>query len=308
MRTLKTEDKSVRIQDLENSVLYRTYRKAFQDATGLPLVISAADGGSAAPDEGLENENRFCKSLNGGKGRCAGCAMSHQCLISSAGEKARTARCFAGLYETAVPVRFGQSTVAFLKTGQVFDRKPTEEDFENVLAALEGEGRAAKDVADLRDAYFSAPVVPKKKYNGMVTLLAGISIQLSDLIGRMVFEQASEEPRIVTQAKQFIHANLGEKLRLEEVAAQVNVSHFYLCKLFKEATGMTFTEYVNRRRTEIAKRKLLQPHSRVTEVAFEVGFQSLSQFNRSFSRYTGCSPTEYRERTGKQNSAGALAA
>jgi len=48
---------------------------------------------------------------------------------------------------------------------------------------------------------------------------------------------------------------------------------------------------------EWAKRKLLNPHSRVTEVAFDVGYQWLSQFNRSFLKYAGESPTKFREQS-----------
>ena len=59
---------------------------------------------------------------------------------------------------------------------------------------------------------------------------------------------------------------------------------------------MTFTEYVNRKRVEWAKVALLKPHARVTEVAFAVGYQSLSQFNRSFLKYAGESPTQHRKR------------
>ena len=40
----------------------------------------------------------------------------------------------------------------------------------------------------------------------------------------------------------------------------------------------------------------MRPDARVTEIAFDIGFQSLSQFNRSFSRYVGMSPTQYRQR------------
>ena len=63
----------------------------------------------------------------------------------------------------------------------------------------------------------------------------------------------------------------------------------------ERATGMTLTEYVNRRRIEWAKRKLLNPQARVTEVAYDVGYQSLSQFNRSFLKYVGESPSRFRE-------------
>jgi AraC-like DNA-binding protein len=59
---------------------------------------------------------------------------------------------------------------------------------------------------------------------------------------------------------------------------------------------MTTTEFVNRERVLDAKKRLLSRYARVSEVALDVGFGSLSQFNRAFARYAGESPTEYRRR------------
>ena len=89
-------------------------------------------------------------------------------------------------------------------------------------------------------------------------------------------------------------------MSLDLVAKEVNISSFYFCKIFKQATGLTLTEHVNRQRIEWAKKKLLDREVRVTEVAFDVGYQSLSQFNRSFSKIVGESPTEYRRRIAKK--------
>jgi AraC-like DNA-binding protein len=74
------------------------------------------------------------------------------------------------------------------------------------------------------------------------------------------------------------------------------MSAFYFCKTFKKATGMTFTDYLARVRVEKVKNLLLNPHKRVSEAAYEVGFQSLSQFNRVFRRIAGEAPTTYRDR------------
>jgi AraC-like DNA-binding protein len=74
----------------------------------------------------------------------------------------------------------------------------------------------------------------------------------------------------------------------------VNTSTFYFCKLFKRTTGLNFTEYLSRVRVEKAKNLLLNPNLRVSEVAFEVGFQSLTHFNRVFRKIAGESPTDYR--------------
>jgi AraC-like DNA-binding protein len=72
------------------------------------------------------------------------------------------------------------------------------------------------------------------------------------------------------------------------------MSTFYFCKTFKKATGLTFTEYLSRVRVENASELLANPNVRVSEVAYQSGFQSLTNFNRTFHRLRGESPTEYR--------------
>ena len=64
--------------------------------------------------------------------------------------------------------------------------------------------------------------------------------------------------------------------------------------MFKRAMGLNFVDYVARFRVEKAKNLLQNPKFRVSEVAYEVGFQSLSQFNRTFRRIIGASPREWR--------------
>jgi AraC-like DNA-binding protein len=111
----------------------------------------------------------------------------------------------------------------------------------------------------------------------------------------MVKEAAAESPP-VAKARLFIAEHQAEELSLAQVAQSVNMSAFYFCKMFKKATGMTFTDYLARVRVEKVKNLLLNPHKRVSEAAYEAGFQSLSQFNRVFRRIAGESPSAYRDR------------
>ncbi|MCW5548631.1 MAG: helix-turn-helix transcriptional regulator, partial [Opitutaceae bacterium] len=98
------------------------------------------------------------------------------------------------------------------------------------------------------------------------------------------------------KARIYIAEHQGDELSLQSVAKAVNMSAFYFCKTFKKATGMTFTDYLARVRVEKVRNLLLNPHKRVSEAAYEAGFQSLSQFNRVFRRIAGESPTTYRDR------------
>jgi AraC-like DNA-binding protein len=136
------------------------------------------------------------------------------------------------------------------------------------------------------------------RFDSAVTLVRTFALQLGELAGRILLEQQAAEPAAITKAKHYIMENLDEPLKLDKVAAQVRVSPFYFCKLFKSTTGMTFTEFVNRQRIERAKRRLLDPSERITEIAYDIGYQSLSQFNRSFLRIVGESPTQFRKRMG----------
>jgi hypothetical protein len=85
------------------------------------------------------------------------------------------------------------------------------------------------------------------------------------------------------------------------------MSTFYYSKKFKQSTGTNYTDYVSRVRTEKAKTILLNRNSPVSEIAYEVGFQSLAQFNRVFKRITGEAPTEFRRQLQKvaRNTSGA---
>src|SRR5208283_4433257 len=118
--------------------------------------------------------------------------------------------------------------------------------------------------------------------------LAALSNQL------IVQEEKSESPQIV-RARVFITEHQEEDLSLKEVARAVNTSAFYFCKMFKQATGLTFTDYLARVRVEKVKNLLLNPHKRISEAAFEAGFQSLSQFNRVFKKIEGLSPSDFRD-------------
>ena len=111
---------------------------------------------------------------------------------------------------------------------------------------------------------------------------------------QITVRQANAEPPVITKARQYIEAHHTEELSLGQVAQAVHTSVFYFCKMFKKATGINFTEFVSRTRVEKSKNLLLNPNLRVSEIAYEVGFQSLTHFNRIFKRIVGQSPTEYR--------------
>jgi len=101
----------------------------------------------------------------------------------------------------------------------------------------------------------------------------------------------------IWKAREFIEEHSGEELSLRRMAKAVNIHPNYLSERFKHVTGMNFVEYVARTRFEKACRLLHDGDLRISEIAFAAGFQSLSQFNRVFKRFSGKSPRQYRAAT-----------
>lgn len=277
---------------LRSSEIFRDYQEAFQTATGLPLVLRGA-GSFARPLEGAKQLNAFCSLITGSSKACAACLELQQRVDQAAPSAATTFQCFAGLHESVVPIKLGERVIAYLQTGQVLFRAPAQKNFKAVLAELE-KFQAKLDVKQLQTAYFETRVLPKARYGAVLRLIASFAQHLSLLSNELMIQRAAAEPPAVAKARAFIAEHLGEPLSLAQVAHAANMSAFYFCKIFKGATGLTFTDYLSRARVERTKQLLLNPHVRVSEAAYEAGFQSLSQFNRVFRRVTGQSPTVWR--------------
>ena len=98
----------------------------------------------------------------------------------------------------------------------------------------------------------------------------------------------------IWKARQFIEQHSTEEISLTKLARAVNINPTHLSEKFKQVTGVNFVDYVARSRFDKARELLADGELRISEIAFEVGFQSLSQFNRVFKRLSGKSPTAYR--------------
>ena len=93
----------------------------------------------------------------------------------------------------------------------------------------------------------------------------------------------------------YIHANYDNKPDVNAVAANVHLSTAAFCRYFKKQTKMTFTDFVNQYRITQAKTLLLKDLS-VSEACYEVGFESLSHFNKLFKNLTGENPSAFKKK------------
>lgn len=279
------------VEMLVRSRLFRDYEGVFTKATGLPLALRPLEYWQLEHHQ-KTNENRFCALLAEKPATLAVCLQSHAEIIKHTGNVPCTETCPFGLTETAVPVRLGDKTIGFLRIGQVLRRSAIKSDKARAASKLKECG--VTFVGTLRKAWEMTPVIPKDKYSAIVRLLSFFGEQLSALINQIVLERQNAEPQLVQKARVYIEQHKMEPLSLAAVAQASGASVFHFCKVFKKSTGLKFTDYVARIRLEDARTQLANPGRRISEVAYDVGFQSLTQFNRMFKRIFGQSPTEFR--------------
>lgn len=275
--------------------MVRDFEVAFRKATGIWVkLVSPTASGEVMCRRGATNP--FCTLITGrapGKMACLKAeAAIHRRLEAGGGP--RECRCFSGLSVVAVPVMVGGDHVATLLAGQVFRRKPTRADVARLTRTLTQWGYNG-ELRSLRRAYLRTPVVTPEQFQGNLHLLAIFARSLAEYASRSLVARDRNEPPCVCAARAFAQAHLNDRVTMRDAARHVHLSPFYFCKIFKKATGMTFTECLTRIRVEKAKALLLNPFMRITEVAYNAGFQSIPHFNGVFKKYTGMSPTRYRE-------------
>lgn len=102
--------------------------------------------------------------------------------------------------------------------------------------------------------------------------------------------------RRLCRSRAFMDANCCLDLDLDEIAAQANLSTFHFLRLFRMTFKKTPHRYLVERRIEKARGLLASTDMRVTDICFEVGFESLGSFSTLFRKCVGQSPAEYRNR------------
>jgi transcriptional regulator GlxA family with amidase domain len=124
--------------------------------------------------------------------------------------------------------------------------------------------------------------------------LAGLEVIQMLLAHEETIPNHRAEPVEIWKARKFIEKHSTEELSLSKVAKAVNISTNHLSEKFKQVTGIKFVDYVAQMRFENARDLLRNPNRRISEIAFAVGFQSLSQFNRVFKKLARKSPSQHR--------------
>lgn len=264
-------------------------RHDFEEATGLGIDL-VDEYGRGRDKSTLE----LCRVIEGCgvRGRMF-CGRFRQGLLERSLDQAQAARCDAGLYEAAVPVKIGGVTVGYFLLGPYREERDGKREWHRARHLLDRAGLTV-DAALLERGLDSAVRAGPRKVEALVHLLELVVKQLTERVTAAATE-ASAQPVAVERACALVRAEcMVQEITLEGVARRCGVSAGHLSRQFHRATGWTFREYVARVRAEAARELLRDRRRRVTEVAFEAGFQSVSQFHRVFRKVYGMAPGEMR--------------
>jgi len=146
----------------------------------------------------------------------------------------------------------------------------------------------------------------KPRFGSEVRFRALLGLALTNLLRWEEKQRPTTQPTtgiynwaLIERVLAFMHAHYQEQIYVQDLAKFAGLSQGRLQSTFRRAMGMSCMQYLRSYRISHACALLCLPGARVTEVAMEVGFETLSHFNLSFRRFCECSPTDYIRRRGR---------
>lgn len=231
-----------------------------------------------------------CSAMDATDAGRAMCARSRHALLANAGDCSSCTVCDAGLNEAVIPLNISGIRAGYFMFCGTVPQIPTAHTLHKARHLLEKNGIAC-DEFDLEALLAETPVVPADALGAYQRIVQLAAKQIALKVTDQLVDPVAAMPPSVMKACRYIRAHaLVDDVSLGEVARHCSVSEGHLSRMFHRATGLTFREYLTQVRIERAKVLLTQSSKSVTEIAFESGFQSLSQFHRAFQKVHGISP------------------
>jgi AraC-like DNA-binding protein len=192
-----------------------------------------------------------------------------------------------------VAIRVHSNVLSFIESVFGLDRAADAQSFESLLHRGSETGHAV-NIEKPKKSRPSIPVISPQQIEAMSEVLAFVAMLIAREIEQRQRDAAPAGLDPLQKATRFIEMNFTDKLRLSTVARAAGFSDDYFSRRFRETIGVSFKDYVAKRRIAHAQELLLKKDTRISEVAFACGFESISHFNRSFKQVTRTSPKLYR--------------
>ena len=128
-------------------------------------------------------------------------------------------------------------------------------------------------------------------------------MQLYALLGRRYLRTSAQpretprrniDPAIMNSVLTYINEHYMDDISLENAALFAGFSKYYFSRMFKQFSGLPFSEYLTRKRLNVASDLLVRTNQPIREIAVSSGFGSTATFNRTFREHKNCTPSQFR--------------
>lgn len=290
----------VLFENIKKLKILKDFFNIFFQVTGLNLDIIDKEG-KYHKIYNPKQFSHFCRiiqSTSDGVKTCINSDKEYGLLLAKK-KKIIIYTCHAGMTVAVVPIIIKNEYIGGLGTGPVFLNKHSKKKLHNVCSRIKH--LPGVDIKRLKKVFFNMPVISKDKLNVYINLLSLMVNYIIEVEDKILFLGKSMENSAVIRAKMFINENYSSPLTLKEIADNAFLSPYHLAHLFKKETGVGTMQYVARVRLEEAKKLLLDRSRKIIDICYEIGYRSLSHFNRMFKKLIGITPGEY-QKSGKTNS------
>jgi AraC-like DNA-binding protein/ligand-binding sensor protein len=281
-------------KDIHSLDTLERLQESLHALTGLAFGFVDIDGKHG--QGGAKYEVELCRLVNKthmGREACrqGGAGCLRECLAT---KKPLVQACHLGLTDVLVPLVVREKVIGMLTAGQFLMEAPNQEDLQKIMERLEklkiniSNSQAQKYIYEL-------PVCSRQKIDAVISLLMEFSVYVTDAEHRLMLLKQHSQMDGVNLAINFIQSRFQEHLSLKDVAAAAHISSSHLRKLFHEKIGISPMAYLNDYRLNISAELLAQTNIQVIQVAYQIGFESVSHFNHLFKRRFGKSPSKYRK-------------
>lgn len=260
--------------------------QAVTDLTGLPVSWKKANGywfDNRIPYHQCLRYNSFCSGVKANNKAYGPCFENSSEVIEARSKEHQgnfINHCHAGVSELIVPLFKGELYDGYLSMGPF--RMP----------AWQPQPPA------LKKEFYDLPIYEEKKIAAaekLLDVLAKYIIERKDQFIMRKLTANIQDPRIA-KALEYIKANYMKELMVNDLAKICCLSPSRFIHLFKEQTGITFSNYLVQCKIEEAKNLLATSNMSIYHVAYHSGFMSQSYFGSIFRKHTGMTPREYRRK------------
>lgn len=195
--------------------------------------------------------------------------------------------CIYGLYEIGLPVVVDNKVLAVVYVGNLLYNP------EKSFKRAESTCRLTKvDFNSISDEFHNAQQTDDLEH--YINIAETVASYLKLILKNFPYDATGNTHWLVREIKLYAKENFTNDIRLSDLAKKYGFNEKYIGRLFKAQTDVSFTQYVNNLRLNLAQKKLLTTEKSIIDIALECGFENVTYFNRLFKMKHGITPSEYR--------------